>query len=332
MKTLKRLLCSLLVAACAFGCAAFGGCGGDAADYKIGVLQVATHTALDESREGFIETLEKWANENGKTIKFDLQNANGDSNNEKSMAASLVSKNCDLLLGIATSSARALVTATTKTPVLFTAVTDPESGNIKGSNVSGTSDMAPIDKQIDLIKKLVPDCKKIGFLYCSGEENSKKQIEIAKSRCDVAGIGTKEFTVTATSDIQTVVETINPDEIDAVFIPTDNLLAANMTLACGVLTPKGIPVIAGEAGMCEDGEALATLSIDYRNLGSQTAEIAIRILKGEKVSDIPFEYYNRETEFVINEKNAKDLLAKNPSLKITESDISALKEEFSKNA
>lgn len=330
MKTLKRLLSVALAAALTVGAACMTACGNaSGADYRIGVLQVATHTALDAARDGFTETLTKWAEVNGKTIEFDLQNANGDQQNEKTIAANLVAKNCDLLLGIATSSARALATATTKIPTLFTAVTDPVAGHISGENVTGTSDMAPIDQQIALVKKIVPDCKKVGFLYCGGEENSQKQVEIAKAKCDEMGLETKEFTVTATSDIQTVVETIGND-IDVVYIPTDNLLAANMTLACNILTPKGIPVIAGEEGMCEDNEALATLSIDYKKLGVQTAEIAIKILSGEKKpADIPFEYYNQSATFVINEKNAEELLARNPALKITDADIAALKAEYS---
>lgn len=329
MKTIKRLLCAALVAVCAMGTMLTTGCGGKKADYKIGVLQVATHTAMDAAREGFTETLNKWAADNGKTIDFDLQNAQGDSNNEKTMASNLVAGKCDLLLGIATSSARALSTATTKIPVLFTAVTDPVIGNISGDNVTGTSDMAPIAKQIDLIGKIVPNVAKIGFLYCGGEENSQKQVQLAKERCAEIGLATQDFTVTATSDIQQVVESIGSD-IQAVFIPTDNLLAANMRLACDILTPKGIPVIAGEDGMCEDDEALATLSIDYKKLGVQTAEIAIRILNGEKASAIPFEYYNQESTFVINEKNAARLLEKNSALKITATDIAALKNEYNK--
>lgn len=329
MKTIKRLLCAALIAVCAMGTMLTTGCGGKKADYKIGVLQVATHTALDAAREGFTETLNKWAADNGKTIDFDLQNAQGDSNNEKTMASNLVAGKCDLLLGIATSSARALSTATTKIPVLFTAVTDPVIGNISGENVTGTSDMAPIARQIDLIGKIVPNLTKIGFLYCGGEENSQKQVQLAKERCAEIGLATQDFTVTATSDIQQVVESIGSD-IQAVFIPTDNLLAANMRLACDILTPKGIPVIAGEDGMCEDDEALATLSIDYKKLGVQTAEIAIRILNGEKASAIPFEYYNQESTFVINEKNAARLLEKNSALKITATDIAALKNEYNK--
>ena len=332
MKGLKRFLCAALVAAISVGASiGVAGCGAnDSADYRIGVLQAATHTALDAARDGFIEKINEWALTNGKTVKFELQNANGDSNNEKTMASSLVAKNCDLLLGIATSSARALSTATTKIPVLFTAVTDPVVGNISGKNVTGTSDMAPVDEQIKLITKIVPDCKKIGLLYCGGEENSQKQAELAIAQCEKLGIKTQTFTATATSDIQTVVETIGSG-IDAVFIPTDNLFAANIMLACNILTTKGIPVIAGEQGMCEDGEALATLGIDYKNLGIQTAEMAIKILTGEKKpEDLPFEYYNRKTTFYINETNAAALLAKNSALKISSADIAALEEEYSK--
>lgn len=161
MKTLKRLLSVALAATLAVGMACMTGCGNTAkADYRIGVLQAAKHTALDAARDGFTETLNRWAEENGKTIEFDLQNAQGDQNNEKTIAANLVAKNCDLLLGIATSSARALATATTKIPTLFTAVTDPVVGNISGVNVTGTSDMAPIDQRSRSLKKSFPIAKK----------------------------------------------------------------------------------------------------------------------------------------------------------------------------
>lgn len=331
MKSIKRLI-GMLAGLISCVCFVFSAasCGKSNDTITIGVLQVATHTALDNARDGFVETLEKWAKDNDKKIEFDLQNANGDQNNEKTLANALVSKKCDLLLGIATSSARALSSSTTKIPTLFTAVTDPEVGHISGENVTGTSDMAPIAQQIDLIKEIVPGCKKIGFVYCSGEENSQKQIVIAKEQCDKIGFAYEAFTVTATSDINDVVSKINPDEIDAVYIPTDNLLAANMRLACNILTPKGIPVIAGESGMCEDDEALATLGIDYKKLGEQTAEIAIRILSGEKPSDIKFQYYNQDATFVINETNAANLLEKNSALKITAEDIANLKAKFAK--
>lgn len=331
MKIIKRLISTVLATvSCICIAVSATSCGKSADTITIGVLQVAKHTALDNARDGFVETIEKWAKDNDKKIEFDLQNANGDQNNEKTLANALVSKKCDLLLGIATSSARALASATTKIPTLFTAVTDPEVGHISGENVTGTSDMAPIAQQIDLIKEIVLGCKKIGFVYCSGEENSQKQIAIAKEQCDKTGFAYEAFTVTATSDINDVVSKINPDEIDAVYIPTDNLLAANMRLACNILTPKGIPVIAGEAGMCEDDEALVTLGIDYKKLGVQTAEIAIRILSGEKPSDIKFQYYNQDATFVINETNAANLLEKNSALKITAEDIANLKAKFAK--
>ena len=331
MKIIKRLIGAVLATvSCICVAVSATSCGKAADTITIGVLQVATHTALDNARDGFVETLEKWAKDNNKKIEFDLQNANGDQNNEKTLADALISKKCDLLLGIATSSARELSSATTKIPTLFTAVTDPVVGNITGVNVTGTSDMAPIAQQIDLIKEIVPDCKKIGFVYCGGEENSQKQIDLAKEECDKIGVAYETFTATATSDINDVVSKINPEDIGAVYIPTDNLFAANMRLACNILTPNGIPVVAGEAGMCEDDEALATLGIDYKKLGAQTAEIAIRILSGEKPSDIKFQYYNQNATFVINERNAATLLAKNSALKITAADIANLKAKYAK--
>ena len=165
MKIIKRLISAVLATvSCICIAVSATSCGKSNDTITIGVLQVATHTALDNARDGFVETLEKWAKDNNKKIEFDLQNANGDQNNEKTLANSLVSKKCDLLLGIATSSARALSSATTKIPTLFTAVTDPEVGHISGENVTGTSDMAPIAQQIDLIKEIVLGCKKIGFV------------------------------------------------------------------------------------------------------------------------------------------------------------------------
>lgn len=322
MKNCKRILCLLLTAVICFMLAVFTGCN-NKADYNIGILQVDTHTALDNARQGFEDRLNEWAKGKGKTINFDEKNAKGDQNNEKTFAQNLGKSKNDILLGIATSSARALATETTKIPVLFTAVTDPEGAGLTGDdhkNVTGTSDAVSTATQIEFIKKIVPDCKKVGFVFCCNEENSLTQIKAAEEKCKELKIESDRFSPASTSDIQTVVDSID-SHVDAVYVPTDNLIAANMTIVSHSLTARGIPIIAAESGMCEDDEAVATLGLDYYKLGVQTAEIAIKILEGKSPSEIPFQTYSQPYDAFINVNNAKKLMEKNPSLQLSDGDI-----------
>lgn len=273
-------------------------------EINIGILQVATHSALDSARLGFKEVVDAWAKEKGKTVVYNEQNANGDPTAEVTIAEGLAAKNPDLMLGIATSSARALANSTGKIPVLFTAVTAPEEENLLADNVTGTSDLNPVAEQIALIKEIKPGVQKIGFLYNASENNSKIQCELAKDKCTELGITLVEFTASLSSEISTVVEAI-PADVDAVYIPTDNLMAENIKLICSILHARQVPVICGESGMCDDEEAVATLGIDYFELGKQTGEMAVAILSGDKaVKDIKFEHYNKLSTFFINEKNA----------------------------
>ena len=289
----------------------------------IGILQVATHSALDSAREGFKEVVNEWAKANGKTVVYDEQNANGDPTNEVTIADALASKNPDLMLGIATSSARALANSTGKIPVLFTAVTAPTEENLIRENVTGTSDLNPVADQIALMADIVPGLTKIGFLYNSSENNSVIQFELAKAQAAKMNVEIVGYTASLSSEITTVVDSI-PTSVQAVYIPTDNLMAENMQSICSVLHSKGIPVIPGESGMCEDGEGMATLGIDYYELGKQTGAMAVAILSGEKqVGDISFEYYNKESSFFINEVNAK-------TVGLTNEQIQALKDKYQK--
>ena len=321
MKKLLSLLLSLVIATTL---AVLAACGeGDENIVHIGILQVATHSALDNAREGFKEVVDAWANANGKTVVYDEQNANGDPNNEVTIADALASKNPDLMLGIATSSARALANSTGKIPVLFTAVTAPEEEKLLRDNVTGTSDMNPVADQIALMADIVPGLTKIGFLYNSSENNSVIQFELAKAKAQTMGVEIVPFTASLSSDISTVVDSI-PSSVQAVYVPTDNLMAENMQSICSTLHSKGIPVIPGESGMCEDGEGLATLGIDYFELGKQTGAMAVSILSGEKqVKDVAFEYYNKDSSFFINENNAK-------TLGLTDAQIEALKAKYEK--
>lgn len=286
-------------------------------DITVGILQVGDHDALNKSRQGFIDTLNKWAKSKNKTIKFDAKNALGDGANESTYARTLVASKPDLLLGIATSSANKLANNTTKIPVLFTAVTDPVSAGFSTrSNVTGTSDMNPVEAQISLIKTIIPDCKKIGFFYNINEVNSQTQVIMAKRVCDSLGISypKDDYVVDVASNISTVAASING--VDAVYIPTDNLLAANMSnVQRKLINEKKIPVIVGEAGMCDVG-GLATVSIDYYQLGVQTAEMAIKILEGKKPADIPFENYQKETAVRVNEENARTIFGNDADAKI----------------
>lgn len=285
------------------------------ADINVGILQVNTHDALDKAKNGFVDTLKAWAKAKGKTIAFDVKNAVGDTNNETSLAKSLVASKPDLLLGISTSSATKLANNTTKIPVLFTAVTDPSSVGLAGrANVTGTSDMNPVEAQIALLKTIVPDCKKVAFLYNAGENNSETQVKAAKTFCDKAGIAYDDYTVDAAANITTVAASISG--ADAVYIPTDNLLASNMSSVQQQITVnKKLPVIVGEEGLCNVG-GLATVGINYYELGVQTAEEAIRILEGEKPSAIPFENYKKETVVCVNEDNARIIFENDADEKI----------------
>lgn len=315
MKTLlKKLLTVLLTGITAVSAATATSCG-KKADITVGILQVNTHDALDKAKNGFIDTLKDWAKSKGKTIAFDVKNAVGDTNNETSLAKSIVASKPDLALGISTSSATKLANNTTKIPVLFTAVTDPSSVGLAGrANVTGTSDMNPVEAQIALLRKIVPDCKKIAFLYNPGEANSETQVKRAKAVCDEVGIKYADYTVDSASNVSAVAASIN--EVDAVYIPTDNLLAANMSnVQRKLINEKKIPVIVGEAGMCDVG-GLATVSIDYYQLGVQTAEMAIKILEGKKPADIPFENYQKETAVRVNEENARTIFGNDADAKI----------------
>lgn len=186
----------------------------------------------------------------------------------------------------------ALAGSTTKIPLLYTAVTDPDGSGISGKNVTGTSDMAPIARQIDLVKTVSPDCRKIALVYHASEENSEKQIKIAEERCAAIGLATKKYAIPDVNSITTTASEIrNAGDIDAVYVPTDNMLASNIAAFCDELygdknSTAKIPVIAGEDGLCEDGEALATLGISYYELGVQTAGMAIKLLCGESPENI----------------------------------------------
>lgn len=278
--------------------------------FKIGICQLVQHDALDAAYKGFVDGLKEAGYEDGKNISIDYKNANGEQANCNTIATKFVNDKDDLILAIATSAAQACVNATTNIPILVTAVTDPaqaalvNSNEAPGGNVTGTSDLTPVADQIQLLKELMPDAKKIAILYCSSEDNSTIQAEMAKKEAESLGLETIEATVSNSNEIQQVVQNL-VGKVDAIYAPTDNTIAAGMETVSLVATPNKIPIICGEDGMVKSG-GLATKGINYYNLGKQTAAQAVKILEGADPSTMPIEYL-QDVEFTYNEEIANEL-------------------------
>lgn len=298
------------------------GCGGskEGADgdkvYKIGVSQFVEHVALDAAREGFIEGLEEAGYVDGENIELDIQNAQADQSNCQTIASTLVKDQKDLILAIATPAAQAVANETQDIPILVTAVTDPadaklvKSNEEPGTNVSGTSDLTPCKEQMELLTQLVPEAKKVAMLYCSAEANSKFQIAMAKEAADELELETIDATVADSNEIEQVVRSLK-GKVDAIYTPTDNVIAAGMTTVSMVADEIGIPVICGEEGMCSGG-GLATYGINYKELGKQTAAMAVKILEGEDVSAMPIQY-QENCELIINKTAVEKLKIEVPA-------------------
>lgn len=274
------------------GCA--GQTGGKAKKLSIGVIQYMEHVALDSSRQGFIDALKENGYVDGDNVTIDVQNAQGDQSNLSTISDRFVSNNVDLVLAIATPAAQSIAGKTTKIPILGTAITDYVSAKLvnsnetPGGNVSGTTDMNPIKDQIDLLVKLVPNAKTVGVLYTSSEDNSVIQAKLAKEAIEGKGLKYVEVTVTNSNDVQQAAQSI-VGQCDAIYIPTDNTFASAMPVVHGVTSVSKTPVICGESGMVDSG-GLATLGINYYNLGHQTGLMAVKIFKGEaKASTMPIE-------------------------------------------
>lgn len=285
--------------------------GGSGEMKKIGVLQFLAHPALDAAYQGFVDGLKEAGYEDGKNITIDFQNAQGEQSNCPTIASKLVNDKNDLILAIATPAAQAVANATSDIPILVTAVTDPadaklvQSNEKPGTNVTGTSDLTPVKEQIGLLKELVPDAKKIGFLYTSSEANSTFQINMAREAAQAIGLETQDFTISSTNELQSVVTSM-VGKVDAIYTPTDNLVANAMPTVAAIAIENKIPLIVGETGMVTNG-GLASYSIDYYLLGKMTAEQAVLILEGkEKPQDMPIRY---QTEFVldINKETAEKI-------------------------
>lgn len=248
--------------------------------YNIGIVQLVQHEALDAATQGFMDTLTEKLGDN---VKFDLQNANGESTNCSTIATGFVASNVDLILANATAALQASGAATSNIPILGTSVTDYATAleiddwtGVTGRNISGTSDLAPIDEQEEMLKELFPEVKQVGIIYCSAEANSKYQATLFGDALTADGIAFKEYSAADTNEISAVVSTA-VSECDVLYIPTDNTMASSTETIKNIVVPAGIPVIAGEEGICS-GCGVATLSISYYDLGCKTGEMAYEIL------------------------------------------------------
>ena len=270
------------------------GCNENKDQFKIGICQLVAHPALDAATSGFIKAVEDGLGKD--KVKFDKQEAAGDPAICSTIANSFVSKKMDLIMANATPALQAVANSTLTIPVLGTSVTEYGVAlNIKdfngtvGGNISGTSDLAPLDGQADMVTELFPDAKKVGLLYCSAEANSKYQIDKVEEFLKAKNLETKRITFSETNDLQSVL-TGNIDGLDVLYIPTDNKCADNVSIIDNICRPAKLPVICGEEGICK-GCGVATLSIDYFNLGVKTGEMAVEILKdGKDISKMAIAY------------------------------------------
>ena len=281
----------------------------DDTTYKIGVLQLTQHAALDKANEGFIAALD----ESGIKYEVDQQNASGEQSACQTIAEKLVNDGNDLIYAIATPAAQAVAGVTSEIPIVLSAVTDPaESGLVAsndapGGNVTGTSDLTPVKEQIELLKQILPDAKTVGILFCSSESNSEIQAAMAREACEANGLEHIDFTVSSSNEIQTVVESM-VGKVDVIYAPTDNTIAAGMPTVSMIATDNSLPIICGEQGMVDAG-GLATYGIDYYQLGYMAGQMAVEILRdGADPATMPIGYLSADQcELSVNDETAAAL-------------------------
>ena len=295
---MKKLISLVLAAVMALSLVA---CGSGSKDkdtdtgdktYKVGVVQLVQHEALDAATKGFTDALKEAL---GDKVEVVEKNASGDSNNCGTIVNGFISDKVDLIMANATPALQAAASATSTIPILGTSVTDYATAleiadwtGTVGGNISGTSDLAPLDKQAAMLQELFPNAKKVGMLFCSSEPNSKYQVDEVTKLLSAAGITCTEYTFTDSNDVSSVTQKAC-DDSDVLYIPTDNTAASNTEAIANVVLAAGTPVIAGEAGICR-GCGVATLSIDYYELGKITGQMAAKILTGEAdISTMPVE-------------------------------------------
>ena len=294
-----------------------GGCGGEkkeaAKDAKVtvGVVQLVEHEALDAANKGFVDGMASKGYKEGENVTYDRKNAQADQYNLQNIAHRFVNNKVNLICAIATPAAQTVANVTSDIPIVATAVTDyVEAKLIKdaakpGTNVTGTTDMNPVADQLDLLLKIVPNAKTIGTVYCSSEVNSQLQVALLKKAAAAKGIEVKEATVSSVNDIQQAARSL-VGSVQAIYVPTDNVLASSMPTLVSVTQEAKLPVICGEGGMVRAG-GTATLGVDYYKLGFQTGEMAADILSGKsKPADMPIQA-QKDFKVIVNETAAKNI-------------------------
>ena len=297
MKKSKKLLAAAMAGVMALSMTACGsgnntpaasgassdGSAADGKTYTVGICQLVQHDALDAATKGFRDKLEELVTADGGKVKFEEQNASGDSATCATIINGFVASNVDLIMANATAALQAAQAGTTDIPVLGTSVTDYATAldmsdwtGTTGTNISGTTDLAPLDGQADMIHELFPNAKTVGMLYCSAEPNSKYQIDTIKPMLEKMGYTCAEFSFTDSNDVASVAQNA-ASKSDVIYIPTDNTAASCTEAIRNVVVPAKVPVVAGEEGIC-NGCGVATLSIDYYELGQVTGQMAYDIL------------------------------------------------------
>ncbi|MCD7871761.1 MAG: ABC transporter substrate-binding protein [Clostridiales bacterium] len=303
-KTVKRVVALCLAAVLIAG--AFAGCSSQSKKYKVGICQLVQHDALDAATKGFKDALtEKLGADN---IEFSEQNAGGDSATCATITNQFVANGSDLIFANATAALQAAMASTTTIPIVATSITDYASAldisdwtGKTGINVTGTSDLAPLAEQAQMIKELCPNAKTVGILYCSAESNSKYQADVITTELNNLGFEVKVYTCADTNEIAQIT-TRACAEVDAIYIPTDNTIASATSAVNEIAEPAGIPIIAGEEGICK-GCGVATLSISYYSIGQKAGEMAAEILlNGADPADMEIEYATDLTKKYVPER------------------------------
>lgn len=284
-----------------------------AAPLRIGISQIVEHPALDAAREGFIETLEEAGYKAGEEVIYDMHNAQGDFNNAISIAQKFKDEQVDMILAIATPVAQATAQVVKDIPIIITAVTDPVAANLaqswesSGNNITGMSDAAPTGLQIKLIPKFLPEAKNVGTIYNAGEANSVVQIEEVKKTCKEIGLNLIEVTVSNSSEVLMAAQSL-AGRVEAIYIATDNTVVSALESVVKVCNQEKIALIVADPSTVDKG-ALASYGIDYFNLGKKTGEVALKVIKGVKPSDLPIQTISdpKDLQFVVNLDAAKVL-------------------------
>lgn len=293
---------------------ALTGCGGEKKEaakkdkFNVGIVQIVEHAALDVASKGFVDGMAAKGYKEGENVTYDRQNAQADQSNLHTIAQHFINKKVDLICAVATPAAQVVANATQDIPIVATAVTDYEAAKLIKSNakpetnVTGTSDMNLVEAQLDLILKLVPATKTVGVIYNSSEINSQVQVDLLKGFAKDRKVEIKEATVNNVNDIQQAARSLIGN-VEAIYVPTDNVLASAMPALAMVTEEAKLPVVSG----WDDANGIATIAIDYYKLGVQTGEMAADILSGKaKPQDMPIQTQNEFT-VIVNEANAKKI-------------------------